>query len=73
MPLGPRTLTLGVVGGTVHHDEHHRRPWANFAPFLGYLDMFAGTAHDCDAVVERRVARVARERAARAANRAVRI
>ena len=63
-PIGPRALSLGIFGGTVHHDEHHRRPWANFAPFLGYLDELAGTAHDCDAVIARRTERVRGERRA---------
>lgn len=40
-----RKLSFGLVGGAKHHDDHHRKPWGNFAPFFTYLDVLAGTDH----------------------------
>jgi sterol desaturase/sphingolipid hydroxylase (fatty acid hydroxylase superfamily) len=44
--LNARKLTFGIVGGMKHHDDHHRKPWGNFAPFFTYLDLLAGSNHE---------------------------
>jgi len=44
--LNARKLTFGIVGGMRHHDDHHRKPWGNFAPFFTYLDVLACTNHE---------------------------
>eukprot|EP01065_Artemidia_motanka_P047208 TRINITY_DN732_c0_g1_i2.p1 TRINITY_DN732_c0_g1~~TRINITY_DN732_c0_g1_i2.p1 ORF type:complete len:352 (+),score=117.87 TRINITY_DN732_c0_g1_i2:94-1149(+) len=37
-------LSFGLLGGTFHHDEHHRKPTSNFQPFMTYLEHLSGTS-----------------------------
>eukprot|EP01065_Artemidia_motanka_P047207 TRINITY_DN732_c0_g1_i1.p1 TRINITY_DN732_c0_g1~~TRINITY_DN732_c0_g1_i1.p1 ORF type:complete len:414 (+),score=100.00 TRINITY_DN732_c0_g1_i1:47-1243(+) len=38
--------TFGLIGGTPHHDEHHRRPTSNFQPFLTFWEHLCGTYYE---------------------------